>query len=153
MMALNGCAGSCAAAFHHVGINGALYQKIYLAQFFRFFVKHVDKFRTDDFPFLFRIGHAFQLVQEAVRRIDPDEIHIEGVFENFFHLIPFVLAQKAVIHEDAGQLFANRFMYHHRRNGRIHTAAEGAQHFFVTHFCFNLRNFPFHKGLHGPVAF
>ena len=58
-----------------------------------------------------------------------------------------------MIHKDAGELFANGFMYQHRRYGRVYPAAEGAEYFFISCLCFYFRHFTFHKRLHGPVAF
>ena len=113
----------------------------------------MDKLRAYDFTFLLRFGNAFQLAQKAFRCVHPDEIHIKGIFKNFFHLVAFVLAQKTVVHKDAGELFADGFVYHDCGHGGIHAAAEGAKHLFVPHLCPDFRYFAFHKGFHGPVAF
>ena len=89
-MTLDGSAGTGAAAFHHVGVNGTLYQKVHLSQFLRFFIKHVDELCPDNFTLLLRFGDTFQFAKETFRRINPDKVHIKGIFENFFHLIPFI---------------------------------------------------------------
>ena len=50
-----------------------------------------------------------QLFIEAVLGIDPDKVQVEvtGRTEDGFHLIALILAHKAVVHEDAGQLVAD----------------------------------------------
>ena len=103
-MTLDGSAGTGAAAFHHVGVNGTLYQKVHLSQLLRFLIKHVDELCSDNFALLLRFGDTFQFAKEtfrrfgdtfqfakeAFRRVNPDKVHIKSIFENFFHLIPFI---------------------------------------------------------------
>ena len=57
-----------------------------------------------------------------------------------------------MIDKDAGQLFADRFGEQDRRNGAVHTAGQGTEHFSVSDFRADFRNGVLNKGIHAPVS-
>ena len=54
------------AAFHHIRVDGSLYQKIYSADFFRFLLKHTDKFLANNLKLMLRLLYTFQLLIETL---------------------------------------------------------------------------------------
>ena len=78
-----------------------------------------------------------------------DVVVVAEHVEDFFGL---VLAQKAVVHENAGQLVANRFVDQDRSNRRIDAARQAADDFLVAHLGADRSNRLFAVGAHGPVA-
>lgn len=51
------------------------------------FFKEANEFRTDDFSFLFRFFYAGQLVQEAIGRVNIDQISLHLIAEHFDNLL------------------------------------------------------------------
>jgi hypothetical protein len=65
----------------------------------------------------------------STTRRSMSEVAAEGRFDEF----AFVLAEQAVVDEDAGELVADRLVDQGRGDGRIHAAAEPADHALVAH--------------------
>ena len=53
-------------AFHNIRIDRPLSQNMDLSDLFRFILKHTDEFFPDDPAFLFRLGYARQMREEAL---------------------------------------------------------------------------------------
>ena len=86
-----------------------------------FFVEYIDKTFTDDFTFLFRLGHSGQRFIEFLFCIYPDHIQSQ-MLVIFHHVLKLVLAQQAVIDEDTSEIFTDCLVQQYGCNGRIHTA-------------------------------
>ena len=95
------------ARFDHVGIKRALHQPLHVAFYFldapRFPFEDLDEFVADDLPFLLRIADSFQFVQKAIGRVDGVEIQAKLVVQRLLYFLKFILAQHAIVHEDAGE--------------------------------------------------
>ena len=66
-------------------------------------------------------------VEEAVLCLHVHERHAETVAERVHHLRRLVLAQQAVVDEDAGELVADRLVYEQRRDGAVDAARQRAE--------------------------
>ena len=64
--------------------------------------------------------------EEALLRLDVDERHVEVAAERLDHLLRLVLAQQAVVDEDARQLVADRLVDEQRRDRGVDAAREAA---------------------------
>ena len=142
------------AAFHDVGVDGALREEIDGANLLCFFFKDADELFADDLALLLRLRYAGEFIVEALASVDADEIELELAVRaedlaDFFHL---VLAQQAVVDEYAGELLADGFRKHGCRNGGIDTAGKGAQHFAVANLLTQRLDACLDEGAHFPVA-
>ena len=66
--------------------------------------------------------------EEARAGIDGDQRDVVMAAEQIDHLARLVLAQQAMIDEDAGELIADRLVDQQRRDGRVDAAGEPADH-------------------------
>ena len=100
---------SAEAAFNDVRVDGSLGEEVHGTDFFGFFFEDADKFFADDLTFLFRLCDACQFAVIAFLSVDADEVQVKVAFrtEYAFYFVAFVFAEKAVIHEYAGQLFTD----------------------------------------------
>ena len=64
-------------------------------------------------------------------RVDVDERDVEVPLERLDHLHRLVLAQQAVVDEDARELVADRLVDEQRGDGRVDAAGEPAEHPFA----------------------
>ena len=71
---------------------------------------------------------ALEPREEPLRRVDVDERDVEVAAERLDHLLGLVLAQQAVVDEDAGELVADRLVDEQRGDGRVDAAGERAEH-------------------------
>ncbi len=58
-------------------------------------------------PLLLGVGHAGQLREEPVGRLDMDERHVEVLLERLDHLLGLGHPQEPVVDEDARELVAD----------------------------------------------
>ena len=130
MMALND--GRVAhTALDDVRVDRALHEIIHPTELFRFRLKHADEFFSDNLALALRLLHACELQEKALRRVNTNQIHIELLAEHPLDIVPFPLAEQAVVDEYAGQILADRLVQQHGGHRRIHAARKGAQHLFA----------------------
>ncbi len=141
----------CGGAFNHVWINGALRQKVNLAQPFRLSLKDAHKLLANNAPLGLGVGNPLQRFQHLFHGIDRHQAHPLLALERLHYLLRFPLPQQAVVHKDTGQLVANRVMDERRRDRRIDAAAETQQHLPLTHLGTDLLNLLLDEVLHRPV--
>ena len=91
-----------AAALDHVGIERPLGQKLGPFDLGRLVGKTLDERMADAAAFFLRIDHAGQGRQKAVLGVDDVQIGLEMVAELRDDRLGLVLAQQAVVDEDAG---------------------------------------------------
>src|SRR5699024_290667 len=98
------------AALHHVGVDGALRQKIYRADLFGFLFKDADKLLPDDLALAFGGFHTGQFAVETLAGVHADKVDIEpaALAKDLTDLFPLVFAKQAMIHEHTGELLADR---------------------------------------------
>ena len=134
---LTGCGSG---GFDDVRVDRALRQPFNVFQLQRFFVKHFHEHATDDFTLRFRIVFPRQRRQETRLAFNVNDIQAETVAEHVHNLLGFVQTQQTVIHEDAGQIFADGAVQQHGGHGRIHAAGEAEDHFIVANLLTNALN-------------
>ena len=127
-------------AFENIGPDGALRQKLHAVHLARFFRENFNELSADNLALLFGVGHAGQLVQEAIRSVHINQVRVHLVAENLDHLFRFALAQQAVVDMHAEQLLADRLDQQRGHDGRIHAAGQRQQHFLVAHLRANVFN-------------
>lgn len=60
-----------------------------------------------------------------------NDVQTEVVTEHVHHLLRFIQAQQTVIHEDAGQVFADSTMQQHCGDGGVNAAGQAEDHFVI----------------------
>ena len=150
MMALDD-GGGAETGFDHVGIYGALCQIVHRAEFPALGFKDADELLTDDPALFLRLRHTGQAGQEPVCRVHAHEME-RTVGKRGFHLVGFVLPQQAVIHENAGELGADRLREQRGAHRRVHAAGQCQQHPAIANLLSQLCHGAFPKALHRPVT-
>ena len=117
-----------AARLDHVRVERPLDEERHLAQPPGFLLEHADELLADAAALLLRVVDAFEPRQEALGRIDVHERHVEVLAEGLHHLRPLVLAQQAVVDEDARQLVADRPVDEQRGDRRVDATRQPAEH-------------------------
>ena len=69
----------------------------------------LPELRADDAALLLGLGHAGEKLGVAVLGVDVDEVDVKLLGEDLLDLLGLVLAQQAVVDEDAGHLLADAF--------------------------------------------
>ena len=119
------------AGFHDVRVDGALGQEADAVQLAGLLLEHADEFRADDLALLLGIGHAGELVEEAVDGVDIHEVGVQLVAEDAHDLLGLALAEESVVHMDGNQLLAHGLDEERRDDRGVHTARKGEQHLLV----------------------
>ena len=138
-------------ALDHIGIDGALGEPTRTLNLLRLSVENVNESRTDGLALGFGVGNAFQFFEEQMARMNT--YHIEAHFligiENFLKL---VLAQEAIIDENAGQVPTNRLVEQNGSHGAVHTTRKAENDFVVAQLFFQTRHRVVDERVRGPVA-
>ena len=149
-MALDG-GGFSRPGFNHVGIDGALCQKVYGTDFFCLLFKDPNKLFANDFAFLFWFLYTCQFAQETGFCIDPAEVQVP-LGKGGLYFVSFVQTQKAVVYKDAGQLISHCFCKQCGGNRRVHTAGKSKQDLAAAHLFSDGGNGRLAEIVHRPVA-
>ena len=88
-----------------------------IAGFFRLFFENLDKGLADYFPFFLRVFEALEAAQEQLAGVPMDEVDVEMIAKQLYHLPGFIKAKKTMVNKHACQLLANRLMQQNRHNG------------------------------------
>ena len=106
-----------------------------------------SKQRTKSSPTIFRlplgVGHAGEPLEEAVGRLDGDQVDLEVARKGLLHLLDLALPKQPVVDKNAGQLVAYRAVGQSRGNSGIDAAGEPANHPCISHLVTN----SFHRRL------
>ena len=94
--------------------------------FGRLLLEDADELLADDLALRLRIVHSGKAVEEAVGRVDVDELDAVLLAEGGDDLLGLVLAHHPVIHEHADQAVADRAVDEQRGGGRVDPAGEPA---------------------------
>ena len=94
--------------FDDVRIDRSLSQETDAVQLAGLFLENAYELRSDDFPFLLRISHSRQFVEETVRGVDIHQVGSQLVAEYPDHLLRLTLAEESVIDVYGNQLPAHR---------------------------------------------
>ena len=117
--------------FDHVRINRPLRQPAGVLDLGRLFLENVDENAADDLALLLRIGHALERREKPVLGVHADDLDPHVAREGLHHLIAFVQAQQAVVHENAGQLLADGAVQQRRDHGGIDAAGQTQDDFVL----------------------
>ena len=112
-----------------------------------------DELAPDDLPLAFRVRHVLEASQKLIRPIQDAQIEMHLRGKRLLNLIAFTGPQHAVVHKHTGQLIADGFVRQHGGHGRIHAAAEGAEHAALADLLADLLHGGFDVGPHGPGGF
>ena len=116
------------AAFDHVGVKRALREKLRVVNLESLVGEALDERVADDPAFFLRIGDAGQPAQKSAFRFHDVQIGFEVAGELVDDRLLFVLAQQAVVDEDARELRADRSIQERGHDGRIDAARQPADH-------------------------
>src|SRR5439155_17750472 len=90
------------------------------------FLENAYKFFADDFAFLLGIDDPRETAEESLSGVDIDEVDTESVGEVVPDLVGLTLTEQAVVHEDAGELIADRSMDKRSDRAGIDSAGHAA---------------------------
>src|SRR3984957_10071458 len=147
------------ARLDHIGIKRTLHQPLDLAFGFfdaeRFFFENFNELVADALALFFRIADAFELTKNPRGAIDGIEMQSELVAERLLSFFKFVLAQHAVVDEDAGQArlafgVAHCAIDQDCSDRGIHTAGERADGAAGADLLLDLRDRRLNEVLWGP---
>ena len=82
-------------------------------------LEHPDELVADDAALVLGIGHAGEAGEEALARVDHDEVHPEVRLERLAQELRFALAHEPVVDVDARQPVADRPMDERRRDSGV----------------------------------
>ena len=92
----------------------------------RFVVEDGDEFVADDLALGFGIGDSGEAGKKAVAGVDGDEVQAELFAQVLLDFEELVLAQHAVVDEDAGEAIADGAMHEDGGDGGIDSAGKRA---------------------------
>ena len=95
-------------AFQNIRINSSLSQESDSFQLGSLLGKDIDKLFTDNMALLLRIADSRQFIEEAVNRIDIDQIGAKFIAENLDDLLGLSFSEQSVIDMHTDQLIADR---------------------------------------------
>ena len=111
-----------------VGVERPLDEEADVSEAARLLLEDADELLADDLALLLRIGDAGEPREEPLLRLHVDERDVEVAAEGLDDLLGLVLAQQAVVDEDAGELVADRLVHEKRGDGGVDAARERAEH-------------------------
>src|SRR5690606_32785597 len=85
------------------------------------------------------------------RGVHANDLSVQLTSEHVHDHVAFVQAQQTVVHKHASQLVTNGAVDQRSSDGRIHTAGQAQDDFFVTHLFANLGYSFFDVVAHDPV--
>jgi hypothetical protein len=93
------------------------------------------------------------LRRKRPRRVHEDDLQVQPLGEALAHLLRLLLAEQAVVDEDAGEAVADRALHDERRDGRVDAARERADHAALrAHLLADPRRRLLDEGARVPVA-
>src|SRR5271157_150230 len=110
-----------------VGIKSTLYQIMDAAEVPRFLFEDADELLPNDLALLLRVGDAGEPIEEPRRPIHRPNIEAHLVPEHRGDLLKLVLAQQAIVDEDAGEAIADGATDQGRRYRGVHSSRKRAQ--------------------------
>ena len=134
-----------------VGVNGPLPQPPRALHLVRRLVEHLDEHATNGLALGLGIGLSSKRREELISRANASDVepHVLVVFKDLFE---FVLAEQAVVDEDAVQAIDDGPVQEFRRR-RIYAAAQSEDDAVIAaDFGLQIRHSGFHKIVRGPRA-
>ena len=106
----------------------------------------------DQTTLLLRIGDTLEILEEILRSIDHAQIDVEMTAERALHEFTFVLSEQTVVHEDAGELIADRACQQGGHHGGVDATRQTADHPTITDLGLHSGTFRFHEFAHLPAS-
>jgi hypothetical protein len=78
-----------------------------------------DEFAAHDAPLLLWVDHTSKRIEEAVRRVDIADVHVEVAMHHVEDPLGLLFAKQAIVHKDARELVADRAVHQRCGHGRI----------------------------------
>mmetsp|Transcript_1267 Transcript_1267/g.2080 ORF Transcript_1267/g.2080 Transcript_1267/m.2080 type:complete len:350 (-) Transcript_1267:98-1147(-) len=152
-MGLDRGAGSLMGqALNHIWIKCTLEQKLGI-KLQRFLFEDLNKSVSNDLALLFRLRNPSQFAEEELSSVHEVDIHSATYSQALYNLLGLVLAQHAIVYQNAMELVADRFVHKHGSNCGIHAARNRTNHLGVFHNTADLIHTFLHKFGHAPIAF
>src|SRR5437867_3497627 len=111
----------------HVRVERPLHEEADVPELGGLLLEHTDELLADDLALLLRILDALEPREKTRLRLHMDERHAEMPTEGLDDLLGFVLAQQAVVDEDARELVADRLVHEERSDRRVDAARQRAE--------------------------
>ncbi len=116
--------------FHDIRVQGALNEELdFLAGGAGLFddlalrlFERADELLADDLALLLRLAHALERGEEVLGSVHRDELDAGGLDEIMLDLLGLALAQQAMVHEHAGELFADGLVHQRGGHGGVDAA-------------------------------
>src|SRR5262245_37622164 len=140
------------SALYHVGIKRALCQEIDAADLVRLRLEHIDEQLADHLALDLGVGDPLQRIEELRRGINGDERDVVVAAEEIDDLLRFAFAEQTMIHEDAGELVADRLMDEKRGNRGVDAAGQTADDVALSHLLADALDLAVAEMRYGPVA-
>ena len=134
----------------HVGIDCPLCQPAHVLDPDRLLVEYLDEIAADDLALGLGIAHAGQVTQELVAGLHTLDVQAH-VLIRLEHVLEFVLAQQARIHEDAVEVLADGPVQQHGGHRRVDAARKPEHDLVVAQFLLQLAHGGLYETLRGPL--
>ena len=133
-----------------VGIDRALGEPLRTRLLLGLGIEDLDEVAADDLALLLGVGDASEVGEELLGGIDTDDVETKTlvVLHNVAELI---LAEHAVIDEDAGEVLADGFVEKDGGHARIDAAGEAEDHLVVAQLCLEFGHGGLDEGVGTPV--
>ena len=116
------------ARLDHVGVERPLHEPAHVAELPCLLLEDADELAADDLALVLRLLDAVEQLEEALLRLHVDERDVEMLAERLDDLLRLVLAQQAVVDEDARELLADRLVHEQCRDSRVDAARQRTKH-------------------------
>ncbi len=116
----------------NVGINGALSEELNALELVCFLSENIYKYLADDLALCLGLRNSGESIEEAVGRINVNEVGIELLAEDLYDLLGLTLAEETVVNMNTGELLADSLDQQSCNNGRIHTAGQSKKDLLVS---------------------
>lgn len=150
VVALDDFAGDV-EALNAVGVDGALGQPAGVGNLGGFGVEDLHEVAADNLALLFGVAHAGEVGEELLGGIHADDVEAEA-FVVAHDVAELVLAEHAVVHEDAGELMAYGAVEEHGGHAAVHAAGEAEDDAVGTDLLTYFLHGAIHEGGGGPLA-
>ena len=153
VVALDDCAGIAVDgdALDDVRVSGPLSEERHVRDVRAGVAEDLDELAADDLALAFGFVDARELREESVGGVDVHERHLERAAEELADAFRLVLAEQAVVHEDAGELVADGLVDERGGHGGIDAAGEAEDHVRGADGLADLGHGAFDEVGHGPV--
>ena len=121
------------ARLDDIGVERSLNQECRLADLARLLFEDADELLTDYLAFVLGLRNPREFREKALLSVDVHQRHVEVAAEGAFDLLAFVFPHEAMVHEDACELVAHRFVGEQRGYRGIDAPGQAAHHALASH--------------------